>query len=247
MALKRISLAASAILLVTATPSLAQKSWVDNNLSVDCGKVGEVFLPLPTGDWGSNQQHVNYFTLVNNQWHVAELLYNGTFWQCNDLTATAINGTAAAPGSAIHRYWTNCCDQHVNFVDGNGHVHELYITFSNPPEPWKDNDLKTAATHGTAASAGSALAGYSSGGDQHVVFIDGNNHLHELFKTPGANWYDTDLTQALMELPPHLVPHWPRIGTQEAANSTSTSSTGTAIFTSWSFSTANPPDGKTTT
>jgi hypothetical protein len=45
-------------------------------------------------------------------------------------------------GSAIHRYWTNCCDQHVNFFDGNGHVHELYITFSNPSESWKDNGLK---------------------------------------------------------------------------------------------------------
>ncbi len=118
-------------------------------------------------------------------------MYNGSFWSSSDLTLAA-HGTAPARGSSLHRYWTNCCDRHVNFLDQNGHVHELYIT--NSGQPWQDFDLTKTATHGTAAKAGSPLGGYSSGGDEHVIFIDGNNHVHELFKTPSANWYDTDLT-----------------------------------------------------
>ena len=127
------------------TPPGFAQSWVDNNLSVLAAHVSRLILPVPnsplTADFFSDQQHVNYFTLVNNQWHVAELLSllgnqqevsdGDQFWTSSDVTAGAVHGTAAAPGSAIHRYWTNSSDQHVNFFDGNGHVHELFITFSN--------------------------------------------------------------------------------------------------------------------
>jgi hypothetical protein len=52
-------------------------------------------------------------------------------WVDNDLTAFS-GGTPAAPGSALDGYWGIGDDsQHVNFLDGAGHVHELYITPSS--------------------------------------------------------------------------------------------------------------------
>jgi len=200
--LKKNSLVASTILLLITTPSLAQ-CWVDNDLSADAAASGRNHAgnavtnsPL-AGDWdsASNQYHVNYFTLdtKTNKWHVAELVNKGSGWESSDLTANAINKTVAAPGSALDRYWAPEGDQHVNFLDEIGHVHELYISPSGGP--WRDNDLKNAATNGTTARPGSALAGYSQGGDQHVIFLDWNNDVHEIYKTGGKNWYDTDLTR----------------------------------------------------
>ena len=45
---------------------------------------------------------------------------------------------------------------------------------------------------------GSALDGYSQGdSSQHVNFIDGNGHVHELYRNPdpAAQWVDNDLTE----------------------------------------------------
>lgn len=59
--------------------------------------------------------------------HVHELyIHPGAGWVDNDLTNFA-GATAAVPGSALDGYWGSDNSQHVNFVDGNGHVHELYI------------------------------------------------------------------------------------------------------------------------
>ena len=59
---------------------------------------------------------------------------------------------------------------------------------------WVDNDL-TALSGGTPAAG--VLDGYSQGdGSQHVNFLDGNEHVHELYRSPdpAAQWTDNDLT-----------------------------------------------------
>jgi hypothetical protein len=147
------------------------------------------------GYWDGSAQHVN-FIASNGDVHE---LYNGPLtsgtWLDIDLTRTATNGTAAGGGSALDGYWDGSA-QHVNFIAGNGDVHELY----NGPltsGTWLDIDLTRTATNGTAAGGGSALDGYWDGSAQHVNFIDGSNHVHELYNGPltSGTWLDTDFTK----------------------------------------------------
>src|ERR1700733_14061098 len=114
-------------------------------------------------------------------------------WADNDLTQWT-NGAPAAAGSGLDGYWGADNSQHVNYLDGNGHVHELYI---HPGAAgWVDNDL-TQWTNGAPAAAGSGLDGYwGADNSQHVNYLDGNGHVHELYIHPGAaGWVDNDLTQ----------------------------------------------------
>ncbi len=141
------------------------------------------------GYWGTdNSQHVNF---VDGNGHVHELyIHPGAGWVDNDLTQ-GTGGTPAATGTALDGYWGTDNSQHVNFVDGNGHVHELYI---HPGAGWVDNDL-THDSAGTRAATGTALDGYwGTDNSQHVNFVDGNGHVHELYIHPGAGWVDNDLT-----------------------------------------------------
>ena len=103
----------------------------------------------------------------------------------------AWQGTPARAGSPLDGYWGSDSSQHVNFLDVNGHVHELYI---HPGASWVDNDLTKLAS-GAPAGAGSTLDGYwGSDSSQHVNFLDASGHVHELYIHPGADWVDNDLT-----------------------------------------------------
>ena len=120
-------------------------------------------------------------------------------WVDNDLTAFA-DGTSADVGGPLDGYSESDRSQHVNFVDDNGHVHELYRS-PDPAAQWVDNDL-TALAGGTPAF-GAGLAQYSQGdGSQHVDFNaltgvgSSTVHVHELYRSPdpAAQWVDNDLT-----------------------------------------------------
>src|SRR5947209_17110309 len=89
----------------------------------------------------------------------------------NDLTAVT-KGTPAVPGSALDGYWGTDNSNHVNFIDGNGHVHEL---FTRPGTSWMDNDL-TALTKGTPAVPGSALDGYWRS-EEHTSELQSRQYL----------------------------------------------------------------------
>ena len=96
---------------------------------------------------------------------------------------------------ALDGYSQGDGSQHVNFIGSSGHVHELYRS-PDPAAQWTDNDL-TVLAGAPEASYGSVLDAYSqSDGSQHVNFIDGNGHVHELYRSPdpAAQWTDNDLT-----------------------------------------------------
>jgi hypothetical protein len=99
--------------------------------------------------------------------------------------------SAPARANALDGYWGSDNSQHVNYVAGDGHIHEMYI---HPGAPWVNNDL-TAFAHGVLAANGSALDGYwGSDNSQHVNFIARDGHVHELYIHPRAGWVDNDLT-----------------------------------------------------
>jgi hypothetical protein len=86
-------------------------------------------------------------------------------WVDNDLNSLATNPDkkTAVPGSALDGYWESSDNsQHVNFIDGSGHVHELI--FAQSASHWVDNDL-TAFSGGPPATTGSKLCAYWMGSD----------------------------------------------------------------------------------
>ncbi|KAK5313537.1 hypothetical protein LTR93_010841 [Exophiala xenobiotica] len=142
-----------------------------------------------TAYWGSDSsQHIIY---TDFDGHVHELyIHSGpTGGVDNDLTAMS-GGTPAAPPpvylrsghsgplfgrASLSAYWGSDNSQHVNFVDAQGDIHELYIHPGAPP--------------------GVVDSYWGSDNSQHVNFIDSSAHVHELYIHPGAaGWVDYDLT-----------------------------------------------------
>ncbi len=158
--------------------------WVDNDLTAFAGGTpADVNVNGLDGySHGDGSQHVNF---VDGNGHVHELYRSpdpAAQWVDNDLTALSGGTPASEEGPALDEYSQGDRSQHVNFVDENVHVHELYRS-PDPSAQWVDNDL-TALAGGTPANR-SALDGYSQGdGSQHVNFIDASGHVHELYGSP---------------------------------------------------------------
>jgi Pro-kumamolisin, activation domain len=140
----------------------------------------------------NEQQHVNYF---DGSGHVHELWYsNGVGWGPSDLTSAAGGAPPAFAGSAIDGYATGFNEQqHVNYFDGAGHVHELWYMNG---VGWRPSDL-TAAAGAPTAVAGSAIDGYATefNEQQHINYLDGTGHVHELWYSNGVGWRHNPLTQ----------------------------------------------------
>jgi hypothetical protein len=140
----------------------------------------------------NNQQHVNY---ISGNGRLNELWY-GNQWQWNDLTGTAA-APLANPSTPLTGYQTTYNDeQHVAYVDNNGHVVELFYDNN-----WQPNDLSVAGGFDMVDAGLVALAGYQTieaTNQQHVVFISTNNagtaesHVRELFHD--GDWNGADLT-----------------------------------------------------
>lgn len=98
-----------------------------------------------------------------------------------------------AAGNALVSYLDDAGNGHLDYIAGNGHVHEL---FGQPGGNWRNRDL-TALSKGTPARVASALTGYQ-GGDksEHIDFLGIDRHIHELSSRGGENWENRDLIAA---------------------------------------------------
>jgi hypothetical protein len=144
----------------------------------------------------SSYDHVNYIGMSGHVHEVEMFLDSPSV--INDLTKLAGSSTTAAAESPLTGYWDGEARHHVNYIDSDGHVHELYIRPPYPYTSWKDNDLTKLAGSSTTAAARSPLTGYwdfLSGVRQHVNYIDSDGHVHELYNTPTISWKDNDLTK----------------------------------------------------
>jgi hypothetical protein len=117
-----------------------------------------------------------------------------------DLTLDASTARPAAhptyPNPVAGYYQTNDDSRHVFFVDGSGHIHEMYL--SPGAAHWVEHDLTaTARPPGIAAMPESPLAAYvqSTNNSQHVNFVDGKGHVRELrYDAKYKYWANFDLT-----------------------------------------------------
>jgi hypothetical protein len=112
--------------------------------------------------------------------HLHELWFDsahGRGWNHNDLT-TSTGAPLPAAGTALTSYPLGSSG-HVLFMDTNNHLHELWFD-SAPGRGWNHNDL-TASAGAPLAAAGSALSNYILGGSGHVLFIDNQSDVSELY------------------------------------------------------------------
>jgi hypothetical protein len=141
----------------------------------------------------NNQHHVNF---IATNGHVFEFFIGvgSTQWRPMDLTnaASAVSPNAASSLAGYQTTFNN--QQHVDFIDANGHIVELFFAGGT----WRQTDLTTSAGIGGVQARTTALDGYATTNgpnQQHVNFISTDNHVRELFLNDGGTqWTAVDLT-----------------------------------------------------
>jgi hypothetical protein len=137
----------------------------------------------------SDGQHVVYADI--NQ-HLNQTWWNSSdgIWRTQDLTAT-VSGPPVGSGSGL-TVFSIFDGPHVIYVDANQHLHQIWYTTSNGI--WSDQDL-TAGVGAPPVSNGSGLTAFPLFDGEHVIYIDANQHLHQIWwNSSSGAWADQDLT-----------------------------------------------------
>jgi hypothetical protein len=133
-------------------------------------------------------EHVFYVDSVLDV-HELSIVPGQNWTDTNVTTWPGSNGVPVTYGSALDAYQGTNGSKHVNFVDNNGNVNELYWNGSN----WQDNSLFAMGASGPTAVP-DTLDGYLlSDGTQHVDYIDWSGDVHELYFNL-SRWINTDLS-----------------------------------------------------
>ncbi len=124
-----------------------------------------------------NSGHVFFLDTSN---HLRELRHDPAHdpdWSRNDLTSCA--ELVPVAGTALTSY-TLGNSGHVLLLDTSNHLHELwYDPAQGAGDGWNHRDLTALA--GPLAAAGTALTSYTMGSSGHVLFIDDQSDLSELY------------------------------------------------------------------
>ena len=150
--------------------SAGSKSWQDNPLTYMAdGPAVRSPSGLHSYIGGDGSQHVNY---ISEDGDIQELyLASGTqYWNTYDLTQLAGNtGVQGGRGTALDGYVGDGDQQHVNFIDVNGNLNELYT---------QDFLLSDAIIPQQTSPAGPALAAALDGNLYLAWTGVGNNQLN---------------------------------------------------------------------
>jgi hypothetical protein len=174
--------------------------WRWKDLTVDSGAPQAAVTSPLTGyetTYGVGQQHVNFIDELNG--HVYELFINvgDTQWHVSDLSDVARKSDntkppkprANSPLTAYQTAWNS--QQHVDYIDEtSGDLWELFFDGS-----WHAMDL-TANAGAVAPHAESTLTSFTTdvnGNQQHVLFINANNHVQEMYFTGSLPWLSADV------------------------------------------------------
>jgi hypothetical protein len=138
-----------------------------------------------------NTQHVVYVAANGD---VQELYWNGA-WQNRQPDLTVTTGAPQPASNSALFGWSAEYDQseHVIYSDNSSTLWELYHTSGG----WGLTNLSQSAGSGASAPVNSAtpLAGYAFEYQKtdHVLYLDQNNQLHELYRSGNA-WYAGEKT-----------------------------------------------------
>ena len=163
--------------------------WSHADLTAIAGAPSAAGSPIAAYGWeAGDSKQVVYIT---GDGHIHELVVGmGAGWSHADLTAIA--GAPSAAGSPIAAYgWEAGDSKQVVYITSDGHIHELSVSVG---ASWSHADLTTLT--GAPGAAGSPIAayGWEAGDSKQVVYITGDDHIHELWVSVGGGWNHTDLT-----------------------------------------------------
>jgi hypothetical protein len=147
--------------------------------------------PLTGYESAWNEQQLVMF--IGTDRHVYELVYGGR-WDCYDLTTNS-GGPAAPAGSPLFGYTTdNNKQQHVLYLTGDGHIHEMVYGHR-----WDPHDLSKDSWNGARlAMSKSALVGHQvsfskAGYQQAACYVGNDGHLIH-FAYDKSGWWTSGLT-----------------------------------------------------
>jgi hypothetical protein len=163
--------------------------------SADLSELTAAPLPCSTSlvgyDWYTGKtKQVAY---VDDRRHVIELFVSsGRPWRSADLSE--LTAAPLPANTVLVGYdWPRGSTKQVVYVDGGGHVIELFVATGNNSWQWADLSELTAAP----LPADTALVGYAwvAGGTKQVAYVDDRRHVIELFVAAGNPWQWVDLTE----------------------------------------------------
>jgi hypothetical protein len=115
-----------------------------------------------------------WFTVSANTWHTQSV-------------SGMVGSPLASPGSGLTS-WMQSDGPHFVYIDANGNLNQIWYTISSGA--WNSQNL-TGMTKSPAASVGSALTSWVQSDGPHLVYVDANNHLNQLWYTTSANTWRT--------------------------------------------------------
>jgi RHS repeat-associated protein len=168
-------------------------SWAGQDLTILTGGAQfSVGKPSSFAGDAVSPQHV-FFTDVNKHVH-EQWLDSAAQWHDQDVTS--------ASGSSV----TNTCGvvtsfaipgsgslEHVFFVDASQHIREQY---TDAIGQWHNRDI-TAVSGAATTPSGCGVSGFAtpnSTSPEHLVYIDTNGHVHEVWADSTGNWHERDNT-----------------------------------------------------
>jgi RHS repeat-associated protein len=137
-------------------------------------------------------QHV-FFADANKHVH-EQWLDSAAKWHDQDVTSASGSSVTttcgvvtsfALPGSSSL--------EHVFFVDASQHIREQYTDATGQ---WHNRDI-TAISGAATTPWGCGVSGFStpnSSSPEHLVYIDANGHVHEVWVDSTGNWHERDNT-----------------------------------------------------
>ncbi|QBD78919.1 hypothetical protein EPA93_24220 [Ktedonosporobacter rubrisoli] len=150
--------------------------------------------------WPEGRTHQVTYVSPTGDGHIHELvqLHNHP-WSYEDLMMQP-TGAPPSDGMTLAAYSQKADGtKHVIYTARDGHIHELAVGLTGT---WQHTNL-TRETPGAPPSEGDALCAFSwaTGRSQHVVYLSGDGHIHELIKVDGGPRQHSDLTE-IAQAPP---------------------------------------------
>ncbi|GCE20981.1 hypothetical protein [Dictyobacter kobayashii] len=126
---------------------------------------------------------------IDNQKNIQELSRSlATVWAVSNLTN--LSNRPPASGQSLAGYdWEQGDLRVLIYVDENKHLQELSLP---PYDRWQGTDLTLQAVTSLVSDSGLVGFGWSLQGTKEVVFVDVNQHVHELTGFSNGKWQSAD-------------------------------------------------------
>jgi hypothetical protein len=166
--------------------------WRDADITRAAGGPALEDVVMAGYDWPAGRtQQIAYVSPINNDGHIHELVQLQDHpWSYEDVMKQPI-GTPAADGFALVGYgWKAGGTKHIVYTGLDGHIHQLSAGLTGM---WQHTDLTSATTSPPVEGIALSAFAWETGKSQHVIYISGDGHIHELMMVLGSSWTHTDL------------------------------------------------------